>query len=527
MVKVGLTLIRACLLVITFELLTTSGAIVPATPFFNSKDASFTSKNALFTEYQGRFSIGFTKIPKPKTSSNLLTMIRWGDITSTCARWLSSYAFLELLLLSCAICEIYTYSGLTIYFYCLCRPVDPSSRFSVCHYNYAAQTPFTRWTNSITMFMRVIACVATLCSFVMRMQRARRTRERSEGKPKELLQHAADKLYTKTEMDSLVVENENLMEMNKSWVVHSEALLVNQEAMLSEFAKWTSKVSDLAISLYNSTVAKGNEQAGEEALPLETEQQQALVGELAALASKLSALVTKQVDLEETKKKVREEKDRLRTKTLEEEHLRMEREKIENEKAELQKEREKIETEKAKLQEERESLEEENEALEAKAKKLGIEEDKLRTTTPEEFQKLVDAQEKLYDDLDKLHDEIKTPSNDKAPEEIARLARDFRVKTRETVLLMRENDKLIEDAYNVLDSMDCVTSDIQTNADWSYYWMKVVAGLFVDHIVEDEQVKERTHVGETVQEQPQIKEVLLDEARPQEKEVLQVGDGLQ
>ncbi|KFZ25324.1 hypothetical protein V502_00198 [Pseudogymnoascus sp. VKM F-4520 (FW-2644)] len=480
---------------------------------FNSKDASFTSKNALFTEYQDRVSIGFTKIPNPKTSNNLLTMSRWGNITSTCARWLTSYRSLESGLVVCAIAEFYTFASLSIYFYCLSGSVDPSSRLSVCHYNYTARSPLTRWSSCISLLVRAITSLTGLFVLVGRMQRARRTRERIEIKHIDPLQFTADILYTKTEMDSLVVENKHLVEMNKSWVVYSEALLVNQEAMLSEFAKWTSKVSDLAISLYNSTVAKGNEQAREEALPLEKEQQQALVGELAALASKLSALLTKQVDLEETKKKVREEKDKLRTKTVEEEHLRMEREKIE--------------TEKDELQEERESLEEENEALEAKAKKLGIEEDKLRTTTPEEFQKLVDAQEKLYDDLDKLHDEIKTPSNDKSPEEIARLARDFRVKTRETVLLMNANDKLVEEAYGILESMDCITSDIQATADWGCYWMKVVAGLFVDHIVEDEQAKEHTHVGETVQEQPQIKDVLLDEARPQEKEVLQVGDGLQ
>lgn len=427
----------------------------------------------------------------------------------------------------CVIAEIYTFASLSIYFYCLSGSVDPSSRLSVCHYNYTARSPLTRWSSCITLLVRAIASLTGLFVLVGRMQMTGRTRERIQIKHMDPVQFTADILYTKTEMDSLVVENKDLMEINNSWVVYSETLLVNQEAMLSEFAKWTSKVSDLAISLYNSTVAKGNEQAREEALPLETEQQQALLGELAALASKLSALVTKQVDLEDTKKKVREEKDKLRTKTLEEDHLRMEREKIENEKAELQKERDKIETEKAELQEERESLEEENEALEAKAKKLGIEEDKLRTTTPEEFQKLVDAQEKLYDDLDKLHDEIKTPSNDKVPEEIARLARDFRAKTKETVLLMNANDKLIEDAYGILESMDCITSDIQVTADWGCYWMKVVAGLFVDHIVEDEQAEERTHVCETVQEQPQIKEVLLDEARPQEKEVLQVGDGLQ
>mgnify|MGYP001570223668 FL=1 len=70
-------------------------------------------------------------------------------------------------------------------------------------------------------------------------------------------------------------------------------------------------------------------------------------------------------------------------------------------------------------------MEAEKEALKAKAKKLGIGEDKLRTTTPGEFQKLIEIQEKLYNDLDKLHDEIKTPSNDKNPEEIARLARDL------------------------------------------------------------------------------------------------------
>lgn len=509
MVKVGLTLIRACLPVITFELLTTSGATVPATPFFNSKDASFasfTSKNALFTEYQDWFSIGFTKVPNLKTSNNLLIMSRWGNITSTCARWLTSYPFVEAFLLLCAIVQVYSFVGYSIYFYCASGPVDPCSMFSVCHYNYMAQTPTTKRITSFAMLIKAASGASGLYFLVKRMQRERWKIDGLEEMPIGLLQLASRKLYSKAEINSLVMRNEKL-------VMENEALVKEQESLVEELSKWVLKVSALVTPLSNSMVTKGNEQAEEEALPLETKQQQALVGKLAALASKLSALATKQVDLEDTKQREREKKDRLRTKKSEEEHLRTERENIE--------------TEKANLQEERESLEAEKETLKAKAKKLGIEEDKLRTTTPKEFQRLVDAQEKLHDYLDGLHDEIKTPSNDKGLEEIAKLARDFRVKTRETLLLMNANDKLIEDAYGILDSMDCITEDIQTNADWSWYWMKVVAGLFVDHIVEDEQAKEGTQVGETVQEQPQVKEVLLDEARPQEKEVLQVGDGLQ
>ncbi|KFY49695.1 hypothetical protein V496_09857 [Pseudogymnoascus sp. VKM F-4515 (FW-2607)] len=486
-----------------------SGAIVPITPFCISENIPFTSKNTLLPEHY--ITSGFTRIPDPETSNNLFTMTCWGNITSTCARWFSFNRFLEYSLLVCSIAEILTFASLSIYFYCLTGYDDPSSRLSVCHYNYAARIPLTKWTTCISLLARAISSATGLWVLVARMQSARHTTETLILEGRSIIdpvQFLADLLFAKAEIDHSASENEAMVARNESLVEEQNAVVVEQDAVVSDLAKWVMKVSDLVAPLSDCMATKENKQS----LPLETVQQQALVGELAGLASKLSALASKQVDFEETKKKGQEEKDRLRIKTLQE-HLGAEREKITSEKA--------------KLQEERENLEAEKEALKARAKKLGIEEEKLRTTTPKEFQKLVDAQEKLYDDLERLRDEIQTRGNTESPEETASLTRDFRVKIRETLISMNANDKLIEEAFEVLDSMGSITPDIKESADWSWYWMKAVAGLFVDHIMEDEQVNEGTQGGGIAQEQPQVQEVLLDEAKSQEKEVLQVGDGLQ
>lgn len=345
-------------------------------------------------------------------------MAHWGEITPTCARWFSSYPFLEALILVCAIVEIYIFAGFSIFLYCASDHGDPCSRLSVCYYDYVAQTPTAKWLGSFNMLIKAVSAFFGLYFFVGRMQRARWTRRSLEARPADLLQLTGNKLYTQTEIQSLVVLNKKLMMETEASVVQSErlvveqeALVVEQDALVSELAIWVSKVSALVVPLSNSMVTQGNEQTGEGTVPFETEQQHSLVAELAAVSSKLSVLMSKQIDLEETKKKERAERAKRRTKTPAEEYLRIETEKIE--------------TGKAKLEEDRKSLEAEKEALKAKAKKLGIGEDKLRTTTPGEFQKLIEIQEKLYNDLDKLHDEIKTPSNDKNPEEIARLARDL------------------------------------------------------------------------------------------------------
>lgn len=104
---------------------------------------------------------------------------------------------------------------------------------------------------------------------------------------------------------------------------------------------------------------------------------------------------------------------------------------------------------------------------------------------------------------------------------------------------MNANDKLIENKWQILDSMGCITWDLEEYANHNNYWMKAVAGYFLDHMMEDEQVKKGSvsqelkvekdiQVDEMVQEQPQVKEALLgEEEKPLEKEVLQLGDGLQ
>jgi myosin heavy subunit len=377
------------------------------------------------------------------------------------------------------------------------------------------------------MLARAISSMIGALNVFERIQDARQTGEQLKLWPPSLLRRAADKLYTKAEIYSLVVENENLMVEQRKLVAEQDTLVVEQEALVSELANWVLKASDLVQPLSISLATKEDKQAGEDIVSLGTEQQLDLEEELRALVAKLSSLVLKQVDLAESKRKEQADEDNIRTKQLVEERVGMEREKIE--------------TEKAKLQEERESLEAEKEALKAKAAKLGIEEKKLRTTTPAEFQKLVDAQAKLYDDLDALHDKIKTPGNDTTPEEIARQVREFRLKTKDTLILMNANDKLIEDAWDILDSMGCITSDIiHKGNDTNYYWTKLVAALFADHIVEDElrvanglhseeglEVNEGTKVGEAAQGLPLVREVLLEEESPKVEEVLQVGDGLQ
>ncbi|OBT92562.1 hypothetical protein VE01_09664 [Pseudogymnoascus verrucosus] len=451
-------------------------------------------------------------------------MCRWAEMTSRCARWFSSYWSLESLLLVGAIADIYTFASLSIYFYCLSGSVDPSSRLSVCHYNYTAQSQLTRWTSCVTMLVRAICSTIELFVFVSRMRRAKRTRERLDGRHTSLLELAADKLYTKTEIDSLVIYNEAL-------VKEQNAILVEQHAVLVDLAAWVSKVSAWVTPLSDSMASKGNEQAGEEASPLEMEQQQALVEQLATLVSKLTDLASKQVNFEATKKNEQTARDRLRTETLVEERLAIEREKIE--------------TEKAKLQEERESLEAEKEALKAKAKKLGIVEDKLRTTTPEEFQKLIDAQEKLRNDLNKLHDELETPSNDKGGKDIAKLGRDFRAKTRETFFLMAANDKLVYEAWDLLDSMGSITPELKIQGDYNDYCVRTVAMYLAEHMLEENKTDkgpqvEEPHAKEELQEEkrPLVLEVTEDlpevrthlgeeDEEPREKAVLQVQDGLQ
>lgn len=352
-------------------------------------------------------------------------------------------------------------------------------------------------------------------------------RETPELKLADPLRLAVDQLYTKTDMDPLMVQRMNLMlrsanlvDQGEKWVdsceklvLENEALVEEQDTLVTELVKWVLKVSDLVMPLSNSTGTKENEQAGEDILPWETAQCRALVKELLALKSKLSALISKKVDFEEKRKSGQVEMNKLLMKMSKESLPRATRETVE--------------AEKVKLQKDREELEREKEALKAKANKLGIEEEKLRTTTPEEFQKLVDAQQKLHDDLNILHGEIKTPGSAKDPEEIARLVTVFKLKAKETLLLMNANDKLIEDAWRVLDSMGCVTTDVADKTNWCYYWMKAVAGIFADDIMEDEQLNEGTQISEMDQEQPQVQEVLLDEAGPQEKNVLQVGGGLQ
>ena len=241
-------------------------------------------------------------------------------------------------------------------------------------------------------------------------------RESLEIVPPELRQLAADKLYTKTEIALLVVQNENLMALmalNDKLLAQNESLFVNQKAVLSELSKWVVKMSDFSTYLHDSTVSQDNKQPGEDTVTLEKQKLWDLLVEFTVSLSKVSDLASKLVDLEMTRKGDRTEENRLYTKekALREEYLGTERGKIASEKA--------------KLQEERETLEAEKEALTAKAEKLGIEEERLRTTTPEEFEKLVDTQEKLYKSLDKLHDNIKTPGNSKSPEEIAGLGRSF------------------------------------------------------------------------------------------------------
>jgi hypothetical protein len=381
----------------------------------------------------------------------------------------------------------------------------------------------------VAMLVRAGSAVPGVYFLARRMQRERCKGEDFEEMPISLLQLAADKLYTKNEFRSLVAQN-------KVWVEEQNAIVVEQDAVVSELAAWVSTVSALVIPLSNSMVSKGNEQTGEEPSPLETEQQQALVEQLAALVSKLSDVVSKQVDFEAKKKNEQTLQDKLRVETLVEERLGIEGEKIV--------------TEKAKLQKERESLEAEKEALKAKAKMLGIEEDKLRTTTPKEFKKLIDAQEKLHDDLNTLHDEIEAPSDDKGAEDIAKLARDFRAKTRETFLLMAANDKLVYEAWDLLESMGSITTEIQIQGDRNDYCVRTVAMFLAEHMLEEN----KTEKGPQVEKEPGAKEELQEEIgpvvlevtedlpevkthqveeghpvdeEPREKAVLQVQDGLQ
>ncbi|ELR05301.1 hypothetical protein GMDG_07284 [Pseudogymnoascus destructans 20631-21] len=341
------------------------------------------------------------------------------------------------------------------------------------------------------------------------MQRARWMRGGPETKHVDLLKFAADHLYTKIEIDSLVVENKAWVEEQNAIAQEQNAIVVEQDAVVSELAAWVSRVSALVTPLSNSMVSKGNEQTEEESLPLETEQQQALVEQLAVLVSKLSDLASKQVDFEATKKNER-------TKQGEPPYR----------------------------GEERGSLEEEKEALKAKAKKLGIEEEKLRTTTPEEFKKLIDAQEKLHDDLNTLYDEIEAPSDDKGEEEIAKLGRDFRAKTRETFFLMAANNKRISEAWDLLELMDSITSVIQHQSDFNDYYVKTVAMFLAEHMLEENQAKEETKRKEEIQDEKEprvlevtegvpevetslVQEVHAADVEPRDKVVLQVQDGLQ
>ncbi|OBT74367.1 hypothetical protein VF21_06809 [Pseudogymnoascus sp. 05NY08] len=418
-------------------------------------------------------------------------MSRWAEITSRCARWFSSYSFFEAFLLFCAIFEVYVFVGYSIYFYCASGPLNQSTRFSVCHYDYTAQTPTTKWISSMAML---------------------------------------------NEIRSLVAQNKAWVEQQNAIAQEQNAMVVEQDAVTSDLAAWVSTVSALVTPLSNYMVSMGNEQTGEEASPLETEQQQALVEQLAAVTSRLSDVVSKHVDFEAKKKNEQTLHDKLRTETLVEERLGIERKKIE--------------TEKAKLQEERQSLEAEKEALEAKAKMLGIEEDKLLTTTPEEFTKLIDAQEKLHDDLNELHDEIEEPSDDKGAEEIAKLEKDFRAKTRETFFLMAANDKRISEAWDLLDSMDSITLEMRQQNDFNDYYVKTVAMFLAEHMLEENKTENGPEVEkqlgakeepqeekgpavlEVTEDLPEVKTHSVEEGHPvdeepREKTVLQVQDGLQ
>lgn len=388
----------------------------------------------------------------------------------------------------------------------------------------------------MAMLVRAVSAVSGVYFLVRRMQRERSKGEDFEEMPISLLQLAADKLYTKNEIRSLMAQNKIWVEEQNSIAQEQNAIVVEQDAVVSALAAWVSTVSALVIPLSNSMVSKGNEQTGEEASPLETEQQQALVEQLAALVSKLSDVVSKQVDFEAKKKNEQTLQDKLRVETLVEERLGIEREKIV--------------TENAKLQEERDNLEAEKEALKAKAKMLGIEEDKLRTTTPKEFKKLIDAQEKLHDDLNTLHDEIEAPSDDKGAEDIAKLARDFRAKTRETFLLMAANDKLVYEAWDLLESMGSITTEIQIQGDRNDYCVRTVAMFLAEHMLEENktekgpQVEKELGAKEELQEEkgpvvlevtedlPEVKTHPVEEGHPvdeepREKAVLQVQDGLQ
>ncbi|OBT86800.1 hypothetical protein VE02_04245 [Pseudogymnoascus sp. 03VT05] len=463
-------------------------------------------------------------------------MSRWAEITSRCARWFSSYTFFEAFLLFCAIFEVYVFVGYSIYFYCASGPVNQTTRFSVCHYDYTAQTPTTKWISSMAMLVRAAFAVPGVYFLARRMQRERWKGEGLEEMPLGVLQFAADKLCTKNEIRSLVAQNKALVEQQNAITQEQNAIVVEQDAVTSDLAAWVSTVSALVTPLSNYILSKGNEQTGEEASPLETEQQQALVEQLAAVTSRLSDVVSKHVDFEAKKKNEQTLHGKLRTETLVEERLGIERKKIE--------------TEKAKLQEERESLEAEKEALEAKAKMLGIEEDKLRTTTPEEFTKLIDAQEKLHDNLNELHDEIEEPSDDKGAEEIAKLEKDFRAKTRESFFLMAANDKRISEAWDLLDSMDSITPKMRQQNDFNDYYVKTVAMFLAEHMLEENKTEKGPEVEkqlgakeepqeekgpvvlEVTEDLPEVKTHPVEEGHPvdeepREKAVLQVQDGLQ
>ncbi|KFX88375.1 hypothetical protein O988_09038 [Pseudogymnoascus sp. VKM F-3808] len=439
-------------------------------------------------------------------------MDRWVDMASRCARWLGSFHYWEALMLGGAIVHVYNLVGFSIYFYCASEPVNKLSRFSVCHFNYSAQSPTTKWMSSVDLLLLAISSIPIIFDKFEQMQKAKRTKERLKATPADLPHRAANKSYTKSDIHSLVVENEKLVEEQGKLAAEHEILIAEQDDLASELAMWALKVSSLVGPLSNSTSPKRNEQTGEESVELDIQKQQVLMRDL--------------VDFAVTMQKVRAEGDNYRMRKLVEERVGMEREKVE--------------TEKVKLHEERESLEAEKETMKAKAAKLGLEEEKLRTRTAAEYQKLADTQRTLYDDWRALYNKMKIPKNGQSPEQIARLARDFRIKTRDTFFLMNANDKRIEDVWGILDSMGCITGEVWERSSWCCYWMKVVAGTFADHIVEDEmqvakglhseeglEVSECSKVGEAVQDLPMVKEVLLDEENPKVKEVLQVGNGLQ
>ncbi|KFY57660.1 hypothetical protein V497_05382 [Pseudogymnoascus sp. VKM F-4516 (FW-969)] len=457
---------------------------------------------------------------------NPVIMDRWVDMASRCARWLGSFHYWEALMLGGAIVHVYNLVGYSIYFYCASEPVNELSRFSVCHFNYSAQSPTTKWMSSVDLLLLAICSIPIIFDKFEQMQKARRMKERLEATAADLPHHTANKSYAKSNIHSLVVENEKLVEEQGKLAAEHEILIAEQDDLASELAMWALKVSSLVGPLSNSTAPKGNEQTGKESVELDIQKQQVLMRDLVGLTSKLSTLASRQVDFAVTMQKVRAEGDNYRMRKLVEERVGMERQKVE--------------TEKVNLHEERESLEAEKETMKAKAAKLGIEEEKLRTTTAAEYQKLADTQRTLYDDWKALYNKMKIPKNGQSPEQIARLARDFRIKTRDTFFLMNANDKRIEDVWGILDSMGCITGENWERSSWCCYWMKVVAGTFADHIVEDEmqvakglhseeglEVSECSKVGEAVQDLPMVKEVLLDEESPKVKEVLQVGDGLQ